>query len=298
MKLELTEPGVYDLPADVYHRDPVKGGSLSSTGARRILPPSCPALFKHYLDNGQKHRTAFDLGHAAHALVLGIGDPIVEIEADSYRTKDAKALRDAAYAEHRTPLLTEEYEQVQAMAAALRAHPFAGKVFAPERGKAEQTMVWRDQRTGVWCRAMLDWMPNPTPGQRLIVVDYKTTVSAEPGSISRSVAKYGYDQQAAFYLDGVRALGLHGNQEPAFVFIFQMKDPPYLITPVQLDPDAHMWGDRLNRKALSTYRQCVTTDTWPGYTDGVISVGLPTWTTRQREDAWLAGEFDTTENAA
>lgn len=38
----ITEPGVYDLPAEVYHADPVEGGSLSSTGARKLLPPSCP----------------------------------------------------------------------------------------------------------------------------------------------------------------------------------------------------------------------------------------------------------------
>ena len=30
----ITEPGVYDIPATAYHRDPVVGGSLSSTGAR------------------------------------------------------------------------------------------------------------------------------------------------------------------------------------------------------------------------------------------------------------------------
>jgi len=37
----ITEPGVYALPADVYHADPVAGGSLSSSGAKKLL--ACPA---------------------------------------------------------------------------------------------------------------------------------------------------------------------------------------------------------------------------------------------------------------
>ncbi len=32
----ITVAGVYDIPADVYHADPVEGGSLSSTGARTL----------------------------------------------------------------------------------------------------------------------------------------------------------------------------------------------------------------------------------------------------------------------
>jgi len=34
-------PGIYSgVPAEVYHRAPVPGGSLSSTGARQLLPPT------------------------------------------------------------------------------------------------------------------------------------------------------------------------------------------------------------------------------------------------------------------
>jgi hypothetical protein len=41
----ITQPGVYDLPADVYHADPVPpelGGSLSSSGAKLLLPRPAP----------------------------------------------------------------------------------------------------------------------------------------------------------------------------------------------------------------------------------------------------------------
>jgi hypothetical protein len=44
------------------------------------------------------------------------------IDADDYRTKDAKALRDAARAEGKTPLLRAQYKAAQIMA--LRAREF------------------------------------------------------------------------------------------------------------------------------------------------------------------------------
>lgn len=293
MTVSLTEPGVYDLPPAVYHRDPVQGGSLSSSGARKLLPPSCPALFKQYIDHGQAPRQEFDLGHAAHALVLGAGEPIVVIDADDYKTKDARALRDAAYADGRIPLLAADNQIVTEMATAIREHPVAGALFAPGNGMPEQTLIWPDREFGVWRRAMLDWLPNRREGQRLIVADYKTTRSAEPRAISKALDSYGYAQQAAWYLEAVKALGLAGRIEPAFVFVFQEKTPPYLVTVAQPDPDALTWGDRLNRKAIHTYRTCTRTGHWPGYADDVISVGLPAWAVRRHEDAYLAGEYDT-----
>ena len=295
MTVSLTEPGVYDLPAAVYHSDPVQGGSLSSTGARKLLPPSCPALFKHWQDNPQPHRNEFDLGHATHSDVLGVGEPVTVIHAANYNTKAAREARDAAYAAGHVPLLITEAEQVKAMGDAVRQHPVAGPLFGRE-GPVEQTLVWRDPTTGVWCRAMLD--KQITAGQRLIVADLKTCQKADPEAIAKSVASYGYHQQGAFYLTGIKALGLHRGVEPAFVLAFVEKAPPHLVTVVQLDPNALMWGERLNRKAIATYAHCTATDTWPGYVDGVVSVDLPYWATRQLEDAEARGEFETDQETA
>jgi len=35
--IQVTAPGVYDIPAEAYHADPVPGGSLSASGARDLL---------------------------------------------------------------------------------------------------------------------------------------------------------------------------------------------------------------------------------------------------------------------
>lgn len=280
----VTGPGVYDrMPEAVYHRDPVPGGSLSSSGARKLLPPSCPALFKHEMDNQRPHKKHFDLGHAAHEIVLGVGGGIEVIGADSFRTKVAQTARDAAYAAGKTPLLPQEYEQVVAMARALREHPIAGQIFQPGAGQPEQSLFWKDAATGVICRARFDWLPTAVKGKRLIIGDYKTCRSAEPRALSKAIHEHGYHQQDDFYRMGARALGIADDQS-SFVFVFQEKTAPYLVTVVELDTVARRIGAERNRRALETYARCKAEDYWPGYSDDIEYLPLPAYAEREHDE--------------
>lgn len=270
----ITEPGVYQLTDEQYHTDPVKGGSLSSTGARRLLPPSCPAKFRHWRDHDQPHKRSWDIGHAAHLYVLGSGPELAVIDAENWRTKAAQQARDEAYAAGLVPLLTHEHTMVVDMAEAIRRHPVASLLFDPTRGRAEQTLVWRDTRTGVWCRARLDWLPGRLPGQRLIIPDYKTAVSGDLDALARSMNQFGYHQQDAWYQAGCKALGLADN-DTAFVFVCQEKDTPYLVTIVEMDATAHRIGSIRNRRALDLYARCVAEDRWPAYSDEIELLSLP-----------------------
>lgn len=276
----ITEPGVYDnMPAEVYHADPVPGGSLSSGGARKLLPPSCPALFHHERKHPQPHKRTFDFGHAAHLEVLGTGPELVVIDADNYLTKAAKAAKAEAYAADAVPLLASEYERVQAMAAAIRKHPLASRLFAPGSGLPEQSLFWIDQRTGIWCRARPDWLPHVVPGRRLIVPDYKSCTAADLESLAKAVYSFGYNRQAPWYVDGIQAVGIA--DDVAFMFVAQEKTPPYLITVFELDPMAMHIGRTLNRDALDVYQQCTATDEWPAYATSPVRLSLPAWVENQ-----------------
>lgn len=272
--LPVHEAGVYDgIPPEQYHANP----ALSASGAKLLLPPNCPALYRWQQDNGQPPKAAFDFGHAAHGLVLGCGDPVTVVEADNWLTKAAKETRAAAYADGRIPVLAREWEQVQGMAAAIRQHPDASALLDPDHGQPEASLFWEDlHRPGLWRRGRLDWLPD-TDGGRLLVPDYKTCQSAEPRAIARSVANYAYHLQAAWYVDGIATLGLA--EDVAFLFIFQEKTPPYLITVCQLDLEAMRTGHVLAQRALDVYADCTATDTWPGYTSDVELISLPGWAT-------------------
>jgi hypothetical protein len=272
----ITEPGVYQLTDEEYHADPVAGGSLSSSGARRLLAPSCPAKFRYEQLHGRAPKRVWDLGHAAHKLVLGAGPDLAVIDAENYRTKAAQDAAKEARAAGAVPLLTDEHDQVQAMAAALRAHPLASVLLDPARGGwPEQSLIWRDGPTGIMCRARFDWLP-PQGAGRMIVPDYKTCVSADLDALSKAVNQHGYHCQASWYLDGAQALGLAG-PDAAFVFICQEKTAPYLITPVELDSTALRIAQIKNRRALQLYAHCTETGNWPAYHEGVAYLSLPRW---------------------
>jgi hypothetical protein len=258
----IDQPGVYDLPAAAYHADPVEGGSLSSTGARKLLPPSCPALYHWWVEHDEVHTAKFDMGKAAHRVVLGAGADLVEVEADNWTTKPAREKRDKAYAAGKIPVLSRTYGEIQEMAEVLRGHPLASTLLS--LGSAERTLVWVDPPTGVRCRAMLDWLPDPAVYGQMVIVDYKTTDSCDTDFLERQIHTIGYHQQAAWYEAGARALDL--GQDPEVALIFQMRTPPYLVRVVQLSALARRIAVERNREALEIYARCCQTDVWPGFT--------------------------------
>lgn len=278
----VTGPGVYDIPEDVYHRDPVPGGSLSSTGARTLVKKGGPAKFAWARAHGTESTDAMDFGTAAHHRVLGTGAEIVPIDAKDYQTKKAQEAKAEAKARGAVPMLPHQLAVLDAMAAALQQHPLASALLTTW-GRPEQSAFWRDKETGVICRARYDVFPTgKTVLGRVLVPDYKTAVSADPQAFAKAVNDHGYHQQAPFYLDGLRALGL-ADDDAAFAFIVQEKTAPYLVAVYQLDAAALLIGTARNRRALRTYAECSASGRWPGYSTDIETVSLPAWVEKQ---AW------------
>jgi hypothetical protein len=267
---------VRDLPHDAYLQHP----ALSASQAKVLVQPGGPARYRYQLDNPQPPRDVFDFGHAAHAMVLGVGPSMITVNAPDWRTKAAQQERDAIRAAGAIPLLEADGDRVLGMAAALKAHPVASRLLHPDSGEPEVSLFWTDDVYGVDRRGRVDWLRRPDPDGRLILVDYKTTSDASPAGIARSVWQYGYTLQAAWYRELVIGLGLA--RSAPFVFVFQEKDPPYLVHCVELDEQALLIGAELCERALKIYARCREVDRWPGYADEALSlVSLPPWAVRQ-----------------
>lgn len=287
--MKITEPGIYpDLKAEDYH---AQHDWLSNSRAKLLLKPSCPAKFKAALEAGEEHKRHFDLGKVVHTLTLGDGDEFEVVmakrrdgaayEAESYDTKAAQAHRDAIYAAGKVPLLRAELDKAAAMAASVKAHPLASRLFAD--GTPEVSLFWIDPATGVKCRARLDWLPDSLKGRRLIVPDLKTAVSAEPGEFSRNAARFGYLCQHVHYSEGIRECGI--DPDPAFLFAVVEKDPPHVVTVGQFtEPDDLKLAAAMTDRARRVFAECTATDTWPGYVEGVADLSLPTWFHYQNEE--------------
>lgn len=263
-------PGIYaDVDESVYHAH----HALSASGAKLLLPPSCPAIFHSQRLRGRPPKREFDVGHAAHHLVLGTGSELHVVNGDNYRKKDVQQERDAAYARGDVPLTPEEFDAAQEMAAVLRAHPRYDELFGD--GLPEQSIFWTDPETGVPCRARPDWL---TPTR---VVDYKTTaVDPAPQACAKAIANFNYHVQEQFYRAGLVELDLI-DEDADFVFVFQQKTPPYIVTAVDIDPAGRRAGYERMRQAVEIFRDCSEADIWPTYSDDITTVSLPGWATRQ-----------------
>lgn len=254
-----------------YHAD---RGSLSSSGAKLLLPPSCPAKFREAQDNPPAPKREFDVGHLVHRLILGKGAEVVQIEAPDYRGKDAREARDRAHADGMTPALRHEVGAAQRMADAVRAHRIAGPLFTA--GDAEMSLYADDPATGVRLRGRVDWMWYGASDGRLWLIDVKTALTSEPRGFARKAADLGYVMQADWYVSLLTALKLA--VDPVFVFVVVEKTPPFVVTVVEYDAESMAEGHRRNREAINLYAQCVESGRWPGYADdGIVPISLPPW---------------------
>lgn len=268
--MKITEPGLYPDLGDADYRAQVDW--LSVSGAKKLLPPSCPAKFKATIGE-EEHKPQYDLGKAFHAAVLGDGPAVEVAPFDSWRPAAAREFRDAAYAAGKVPLLADEWAVVEDMAAAVSAHDVAPLLF--KGGASEVSAFWVDDATGVQCKARFDYLPEKQEGRRLIVPDLKSAVSADPGEFSRAAARFGYVMQQVHYSNAIRHLGI--DDDPAFLFVVVEKDKPHLVNVGQFasDADLQLSAAALD-KALRLYRDCLAADHWPGW-QGVTELSLPTW---------------------
>jgi hypothetical protein len=265
--MTVTDHVVHDLPDAEYHAD---RGTLSFSGAKLLLPPSCPAKFREHMDNPPKPKPEYTFGHAAHALVLGKGAEILEVDAPDWRSKAAREARELA-CNGVAPMLTHELATARKIAKAVHDHPDAGPLFA--QGDAEVSLYATDERTGVKLRGRTDWLT--TIDGQLWIVDFKTSDTAEPDRFSRKGAAYRYHCQHAWYVDLVKAVGL--SAAPRFVDVVVEKVPPYVVTVMEFDLLSVDEGRRFNREAIDLYAECVRTDTWPDYGPGIHTISLPDW---------------------
>lgn len=287
-------PGVYpEITPSQYLRAPIIGGSVTSSVLRTMTPPEyTPAHARWYLDQGRDPKGYYDVGSAYHTKTLGRGDDVVEIKYPDWKAPDARAERDCAYAAGKIPLLTKDVAIVESMYAATMDHPDCARLFEPGTFTPELVVVWRDEATGLMCRAMIDAVPNY--GVHMTMVDLKTTKGhASPTSVSTTIARYGYHQQLAHYISGCLAIGLASTVTP--VLVVCGKDAPHVPLCRPVDDEAIEVGTVCNAKAMDLYATCLATDRWPGYDDPDAErppLSLPGWKRHQFRQAQEEGVYD------
>jgi len=235
-----------------------------------------PAHYREALLQPMSQTPAMLVGSAVHTLVLE-GEAVyqeryaVAPEGIDRRTKAGKE----AWAQFeqdssgKDVLTADQNATICGMGAAVLAHPRAGKLLSLCMRK-ELSLTWNDFETGLKCKARPDgWAESEG-----LVIDLKTTDDASFSAFSRTVAKYQYHGQAAFYLDGLRAAGGRAEQ---FLFIVVEKTAPYGVAVFLADDEMLAAGRQRAAGYLSEHAECLAIGSWPGYPVEVQTLSLPPW---------------------
>jgi hypothetical protein len=272
MNWQITAPGIVDgMPAEIYHGDPCPTPALSNGIIKPLLQQSpFHAGLQHRRLNPDCPRddaAKFDLGVAAHALLLEGADRCCVIEADDWRTKAAREGRDLAWADGKTPLLRAQYEAAKVMVQRavnfLEHTEFAGVL---ERGKPEQSFFWYD--SGIWIKARADLLSD----DRRLIIDYKSTGLA-PRKWQRAMADNGYDTQSVLYQRGMSQLG-HSTR---FVFLVQETSEPHACWLMEPSESLRELGGMKVARAIRTWAECLRLQRFPSYPFEVQRVEAPSW---------------------
>jgi hypothetical protein len=287
----ISTPGIYtpdQISAEAYHADPCIEPSLSRSVLVTLMDRSPRhAWLQHPRLNPSYeavNKTAFDLGQAAHALLLQGEDVVTVIEADNYKTKAAQVARDVARDAGKVPLLPDQAVEVQAMIRAAKAqlqrHPDGKDAFS---GKPEMTLACQDQEFGFWCRIRVDDLSNG-----VVWYDYKTTTDASPDAWERRAWDHSLHLQEAFY---ARIIEQVTSVLPKFRFVVQEIKPPYAIAIYEFDPMARQLAATRVREGMRRWHYCMTRNHWGGYTARVHTIETPPWIANRFESEKLREEI-------
>ncbi len=244
------------------------------------------AAHGHYdMTHPPPDKAAFRTGDATHVAILEperFEKEYVRAPKFDRRTNKGNAAA-AKWAEdhpHHVSLLTSEWDLACGMRDSVWSHPLARDLLAG-KGANELTVVWNDPDTAILCKGRIDRLTSYRDWT--MAVDIKTTRSVEDFSWRSDCAKYGYHQQAAFYLDGLDALAPHKRR---FIHVAVEKESPHCVRVFELDDSAIEEGRRKYRRALEMYAEGLKSGEWPGYDVGIEGVDIPRWAYELGEPSW------------
>jgi hypothetical protein len=266
---------VRHLPIQAYH----SYEAISHSGIVQLL--KSPQHYQHYKEGTVEPTPAMEFGSAFHGFVL---EPDVFAKEFTLapkfdkRTKEGKELA-AKWEEDNSgkiALTAEQIDTLAAMRVSVFSHPGVASML--NQGEAEVSLFWTDDYTGLPCRIRPDWL-SPYG-----IADLKSCCDASKDGFSKAIANFGYDVQAAFYIDGYKAVT---GKSVNFYFIPVEKSAPFSTTCYMASREMVEVGRAKYRGALQLLKWCQQNNQFPGYQPNgeVEIIDLPRWASTLDFDA-------------
>ena len=229
-----------------------------------------PAHYKYYLENPPEDTAAFRFGRAVHAAILTPAaykrDYAIIPEGIDRRTKAGKEEYQAflnASAGKET-ISADDAETIKGIVRAFKKNRDAVELL--KGTKRERPIFWKDDN-GILCKCRIDAY------KAGIMIDLKTAADAQTDTFGREAVRYGYDVQAAHYIDGyqhkISAI------RPEWYFIVIEKAEPYAVNILRADIGFIDRGIILRQELIEQLIKCREKNDFPGY--GTNDLFLPAW---------------------
>ena len=256
-----------------YHTDYDSGDSHSSLDLFRESPARYAAIRVFRTMRPDPPTASMKVGQALHALFLEYDKGSRIVVRDRRRPPTGPTIWNttAALGREKYQLSEKEYGTLSGMWLALCNEPDAWNLLVAQTGMNEHVFKGFVEILLLHVKCKPDRLL-----YNGLVVDLKTVDGAvDPESWSRTLLRWGYHRQAAFYLD---VLELAGQKADKFVFVAVSKDPPHDIGIYLIPDDDVEDGRRENREALEDLAQCRRTGVWKHEWQGkILTVGRPRW---------------------
>lgn len=225
----------------------------------------------HYKAARHEDTPALRFGTAFHCAVLENGrfnETYTVIEGDR-RTKAVKDSIKDAEAAGKIILTADDFNALMGMSQAVFKNPICAALL---RGSLKEHSVFAElDGVRVKCR------PDGWSTEKGVLFDLKSTEDASPEGFARTVAKYRYHVQDAFYRHVVASATNCDADDLSFIFIAVEKKPPFAVALYQLDELATLQGWVEARDDLRRYLDAQTSGKWCGYSPKIESLSLPRW---------------------
>lgn len=281
----ITEPGLYPIGIEEYHAQP----GISKSGLTEFA--ISPKQFAYSRAHSKKKR-AFDVGNAAHVLVLEpdefdkrVATPPKDVLAkngamstNAFHVWAAK--RRGAYI-----LSKQEMTHVEGMRTAV-AESKAGKLF--KSGYAELSGFYEHETLSgrkIWVKFRPDFIPDnlrlgDTDDSPLeyCAVDLKTCRDAREAVFFNDCAKMNYHWSAYITLTGLSVVS--GVEHDTYYFVAVQKTPPHHVGFYRILRDSPEWDKAAEEveAALDDYAVCLERgDFSKGLAEGVQDVRFSKW---------------------
>ena len=250
--------------------------ALNYSSAKSLL--KSPKHFQAALNRKFEPSREMIIGSAVHSIVLEGKQPsyIVRPADLDLRTKEGKAWRDKhAGMEIVTP---DEDSSVRNAVKAVREN--ADAQYLLKLCQKREVGIVQTYRN-IEIKGKLDAYGCDEAG-KVIILDLKTSSSADPEDFGRKVFGLKYAAQCAWY-ESLLSLELGLEEPPAWFWMVVETQEPFDVVLYQPPEEALEIGRAQMKHCIDTYKTCLATGKWPGYAKGIIQLETPVWEKRK----WL-----------